>query len=328
MPLLQLSKRKGAPTLTDIMLGEASDHMPREMKDLMEKTFREMDDHGVALMSAVVDATQAQAFTTQLQDTRDKKRESDRAYPVHVRHYHCDHLGTPIGMTQASEERQGELVWAARYDACGRIEKECNPQAVDQPIRFQGQQFDQETGLNYNRFRLYDLAAGRYLTQDPIGLMGGSHLYEYAFSDSLRYTDPLGLMGGGDHSPCSCPVPPPMPGSSLSCPKKLDVDKNIEKAKLMGPYEFYKAVRNKGVWDYKQQSSAYQDFGNFNFGATGYAAGLGPLLLPGAGWAQSQAGTSKLIWGDWYGKAPYGDDPDDQKMIRAGMEYARCGCAQ
>nr|WP_325100568.1 MULTISPECIES: RHS repeat-associated core domain-containing protein [unclassified Delftia] len=28
---------------------------------------------------------------------------------------------------------------------------------IEQPFRFQGQQFDEETGLNYNRFRYYDL---------------------------------------------------------------------------------------------------------------------------------------------------------------------------
>lgn len=29
----------------------------------------------------------------------------------------------------------------------------------------------------------------------------------------------------------------------------------------MGPIGFYQAVRNKGRWDYKQQSRTYQDFG-------------------------------------------------------------------
>jgi hypothetical protein len=26
-------------------------------------------------------------------------------------------------------------------------------------------------------------------------------------------------------------------------------------------------------------------------------------------------------WGNWYGKAPYGDDPEDQKQIQAGIDY-------
>jgi hypothetical protein len=111
--------------------------------------------------------------------------------------------------------------------------------------------------------------------------------------------------------------------------KESEVDKNMKEAGNMGLYFFYQAVRNKSRWDYKRRNpELYQDFGNFNFGATGYAAGLGPILLPGAGWAQSRARTSKPEWGNWYGKAPYGDDPADQAMIRAGMQYARCGCGR
>lgn len=56
------------------------------------------------------------------------------------------------------------------------------------------------------------------------------------------------------------------------------------------------------------------------------AAGTGipaNILLMGAGWAQSRAGTSKPEWGHWFGDAPYGDDPGDQRAIREGIEYAR-----
>lgn len=36
-----------------------------------------------------------------------------------------------------------------------------------QPIRFQGQHFDVETGLHYNRFRYYDPDVGMFTTRDP-----------------------------------------------------------------------------------------------------------------------------------------------------------------
>ena len=42
-----------------------------------------------------------------------------------------------------------------------------------QPIRFQGQHFDEKTGLHYNRFRYYDADMGMFTSRDPIGLMGG-----------------------------------------------------------------------------------------------------------------------------------------------------------
>ena len=42
-----------------------------------------------------------------------------------------------------------------------------------------GQYEDEETGLYYNRFRYYDPSTGAYISQDPIGLAGGSRLYGY-----------------------------------------------------------------------------------------------------------------------------------------------------
>ncbi|EOV9643360.1 RHS repeat-associated core domain-containing protein [Cronobacter sakazakii] len=51
---------------------------------------------------------------------------------------------------------------------------------VYQPLRYQGQYFDAETGLHYNRFRYYDPDAGRFISQDPPGLAGGINLYQYA----------------------------------------------------------------------------------------------------------------------------------------------------
>lgn len=77
-------------------------------------------------------------------------------------------------------------------------------------------------------------------------------------------------------------------------------------------YWFYQKVRKKGPWDYKQFDPYWAAFGNFNFGATGYAAGIpAEILLMGAGWAQSRARTSRPEWGTWYKDAPYGDDPQD-----------------
>ena len=64
-----------------------------------------------------------------------------------------------------------------------------------QSIRFQGQWHDVETGLHYNRFRYYDPEVGRFIHQDPIGLLGGFNLYQYA-PNPLDWTDPLGWWKG------------------------------------------------------------------------------------------------------------------------------------
>nr|WP_256572976.1 RHS repeat-associated core domain-containing protein [Pseudomonas sp. NFR09] len=44
-------------------------------------------------------------------------------------------------------------------------------------MRFQGQYFDQESGLHYNRHRYYNPDVGRYLTPDPVKLAGGINAY-------------------------------------------------------------------------------------------------------------------------------------------------------
>ena len=65
---------------------------------------------------------------------------------------------------------------------------------TDQSIRFQGQWHDVETGLHYNRFRYYDPDCGRFVSQDPIGLLGGYNLYQYS-PNPITWIDPMGLAG-------------------------------------------------------------------------------------------------------------------------------------
>ncbi|MCU6226783.1 type IV secretion protein Rhs, partial [Morganella morganii] len=60
-----------------------------------------------------------------------------------------------------------------------------------QNLRFQGQYFDRETGLHYNTFRYYAPDTGRFTQQDPIGLMGGLNLYQYA-PNPVGWVDPWG----------------------------------------------------------------------------------------------------------------------------------------
>jgi RHS repeat-associated protein len=61
------------------------------------------------------------------------------------------------------------------------------------PFRQLGQYEDVETGLYYNRFRYYNPESGLYISQDPIGLFGGTRMYGFVF-DSNAFVDVFGLM--------------------------------------------------------------------------------------------------------------------------------------
>ena len=101
-------------------------------------------------------------------------------------YFHTDQIGTPLEMT----DREGQIVWQATYKAWGALET-LTVNEVAQNLRFQGQYFDDETGLHYNTFRYYDPEVGRFITQDPIGLGGGNNLYRYVPSPT-GWIDPWG----------------------------------------------------------------------------------------------------------------------------------------
>ncbi len=206
-------------------------------------------------------------------------------------------------------------------------------------------------GLNYMRARYYSPDIRRFVNQDSLlgNIADGQSLNRFAYvtGNPVSFVDPFGLLelngdiplyredkrvgglnrlldfyfGGGSFSCRLTPEPMPI------IPPNVDINENMDEArKCIEPGWFYNQVRNKGPWDYKQLGRQYENFGNFNFGATGCAFGLSSeILLRGAGWAQQRAGTSEPENGNWWGTPPYGDDPRDQEMIQRGIDYCKCG---
>ncbi len=106
---------------------------------------------------------------------------------------HTDHLGTPQKMTDSS----GVVVWAADYKPFGEVNITTN--TITNNLRFPGQYYDVETGLNYNYYRDYNPVIGRYIESDPMGLIGGMNsLFPYVGNNPIRRMDPLGLTEGPD----------------------------------------------------------------------------------------------------------------------------------
>ena len=110
---------------------------------------------------------------------------------LNVSFFVTDHAGTPVKLIN----EEGRAIWQAEPDDWGAVrnEKTFLNSGIRQPIRFQGQWLDEESGFYYNRYRFYDPRQGRYVTQDPIGLAGGDNLYGYAGGNPVGYIDPLGL---------------------------------------------------------------------------------------------------------------------------------------
>ena len=121
-------------------------------------------------------------------------------------HYQLDHLGTPQELTSPT----GEIVWSAHYRTYGEISR-LDTGTIDNPLRFQGQYFDPESGLHYNRHRYYHPDSGRYLTPDPVKLAGGINAYQYV-PNPTGWVDPLGLS-------TRCPGDKKTTGSCIKSPE-------------------------------------------------------------------------------------------------------------
>ncbi len=111
--------------------------------------------------------------------------------------YGFDQLGTPTELFNG----RGEVAWSANFSAFGE-ERVAPATAVRNPFRFQGQYFDEELGLCYNRHRYYNPSLNRFLTPDPIGLQGGINLYRYV-PNPVNWVDPFGLVPCGVLFKCS-----------------------------------------------------------------------------------------------------------------------------
>jgi RHS repeat-associated protein len=120
-------------------------------------------------------------------DSTDRQSPDGGEWVTSVYHFHVDPNGCPTRLTDAD----GVIQWSVSYAAWGEVIA-THGNDVDQPLRFQGQYFDAETGLHYNRFRYYDALSAAYISQDPIGLVAGESLYCYAPAPQA-WIDPCGL---------------------------------------------------------------------------------------------------------------------------------------
>jgi RHS repeat-associated protein len=125
-----------------------------------------------------------------------------------------DHLGTPREVLQpATAPANDTLVWKWDFFGSAFGTNQPSPQTLAVNLRFPGQYYDAEAGLNYNGVRDYESGTGRYIESDPIGLRGGNDTYAYANNSPLIYFDRFGFAAS------SSPQPEPDKKEPNSCPE-------------------------------------------------------------------------------------------------------------
>lgn len=103
-------------------------------------------------------------------------------------YYEADGLGSITSLTSAA----GAVANTYAYDSYGNLTASSG--SVSNPFSYTGREFDIETGLYYYRARNYDPSAGRFLSEDPIGLnQGSSNYYSYVINNPIALVDPEGL---------------------------------------------------------------------------------------------------------------------------------------
>jgi RHS repeat-associated protein len=104
-------------------------------------------------------------------------------------YYEQDALGTVTSLSNGA----GALANTYTYDSFGKLSASTG--SITNPFQYTGREFDQETGLLFNRARYFDPSAGRFLSEDPVGFWGGMNLYAYTRNSPVVLKDAFGYQG-------------------------------------------------------------------------------------------------------------------------------------
>jgi RHS repeat-associated protein len=103
--------------------------------------------------------------------------------------YEQDGLGSVTSLSNSA----GALANTYTYDSFGKLTASTG--TISNPFQYAGREFDQETGIYYNRARYLDQNVGRFVSADPIRFRGGTNFYAYTRNNPLLLTDAFGYQG-------------------------------------------------------------------------------------------------------------------------------------
>ena len=208
------------------------------------------------------------------------------------------------------------------------------------PFRYRGYVYDEETGFYYLQSRYYNPEVGRFISADVLLSTGqgvlGHNAYAYCLNNPVNMIDYSGHRSVS-HLHTRFELVTHLPDCTEAAINTLNENlRRVEKMKktflkFQGAMDFYNLVKSKGDWDYKSEPADWMpedgrflfngtvmdasDFGNLNYGFTGAAFGFSvTTLLSGAGYAAltdegASIGTCLTLY----------DDPSDTKMILSGI---------
>ena len=103
-------------------------------------------------------------------------------------YYHADGLGSVTAITDSAKN----LVQSYGYESFGMVHPSTD---FRNSYTYTGREWDKEAGLYYYRARYYDPVDGRFISKDPIGIVGGINGYSYVFNNPTNWIDPAGMYG-------------------------------------------------------------------------------------------------------------------------------------
>lgn len=102
-------------------------------------------------------------------------------------YYETDALGSVTSLTSLS----GAVSESYVFDSFGKVLTTTG--SATNPFQYIAREFDNESGLQYYRTRMYNPALGRYISEDLLRMWGGINFYRYVNNNPVLFADPFGL---------------------------------------------------------------------------------------------------------------------------------------
>lgn len=118
-------------------------------------------------------SSNAASFAQQLIRFRERIASEPRRGPWRLGFYARDHLGSIREIVMSDGTTVGATL---SYDPCGQVSE---TGALVSDETFTGHYYDRSTTLNLAWYRGYDGRTARWLSNDPLGILGGVNLYAY-----------------------------------------------------------------------------------------------------------------------------------------------------